>query len=155
MALPKPFLGRLARRSEGAAAVEFAIVISLLLIIVMGVVDFGHAWFMKQIITNAAREGARKGVVYVANADGSRKIPTAADIQTWVSRVWTDPGTGQSLLPADANPAVTFPNGLSGTVGAPLTVRVSCTKTWWVIDNFIPTLSNNVQLNAETTMRVE
>jgi Flp pilus assembly protein TadG len=48
-----------ADRSRGAAAVEFAIVLPLLLLIVFGVVDFGRAYNAKVTLAQAAREGAR------------------------------------------------------------------------------------------------
>jgi Flp pilus assembly protein TadG len=50
-------------RQEGAAAVEFAIVASLLLLLVFGIIDFGfgfHAW---DASSNGAREGARLAAV--------------------------------------------------------------------------------------------
>ncbi len=48
---------------KGAAAVEFAIVLSLLLTLIFGMIEFGLAMFNQQVITNAAREGARAGIV--------------------------------------------------------------------------------------------
>ena len=48
-----------ARRERGAAAVEMAIVLPLLLLVVGGLVDFGRAYYLNSVITNAAREGAR------------------------------------------------------------------------------------------------
>lgn len=49
-----------ARFSErGAAAVEMAIVLPLLVLLLGGIVDFGRAFYTKNILTNAAREGAR------------------------------------------------------------------------------------------------
>lgn len=44
---------------RGAAAVEMAIVLPLLLLLLGGIVDFGRAYYTKNILTNAAREGAR------------------------------------------------------------------------------------------------
>lgn len=51
------------RRDLGAAAVEFAIIFPLLLLVVAGIVDFGRAFFTQIQLTNAAREGARAAVV--------------------------------------------------------------------------------------------
>jgi len=48
---------------KGATAVEFAIVLSLLLALIFGIIEFGLAIFNRQVITNAAREGARAGIV--------------------------------------------------------------------------------------------
>ena len=48
------------KRSErGANLVEFAIVLPLLVLILAGMVDVGHAFNSYMVITNAAREGAR------------------------------------------------------------------------------------------------
>ena len=51
------------RRSDGAALVEFALVLPLLLTVVMGIVDFGRALFTLNNLTSAVREGARFAAV--------------------------------------------------------------------------------------------
>ena len=48
---------------KGATIVEFAIVLSLLLTLIFGITEFGLFIFNRQVITNAAREGARAGIV--------------------------------------------------------------------------------------------
>ncbi len=50
---------RLKRDQAGAQLLEFALVLPLLLVLAVGVVDFGRAWNIRQILNNAAREGAR------------------------------------------------------------------------------------------------
>ena len=47
------------RREHGAVAVEMAIILPLLLLVIGGIVDFGRLLFTQNIVTNAAREGAR------------------------------------------------------------------------------------------------
>jgi Flp pilus assembly protein TadG len=47
------------RRDRGAAAVEMAIVLPLLLLVVAGIADLGRAFYYQIVISNAAREGAR------------------------------------------------------------------------------------------------
>jgi Flp pilus assembly protein TadG len=47
---------------KGAAAVEFAIILPLLLTLVFGIIDIGLLLYNKQVITNASREGARAGI---------------------------------------------------------------------------------------------
>jgi Flp pilus assembly protein TadG len=48
---------------RGAAAVEFAIVVPVLLLIVLGVIDWGYYFYMESIIANCAREAARAGAI--------------------------------------------------------------------------------------------
>ena len=45
------------------AAVEFAIILPLLLLFIFGIIEFSLFLYNKQVITNAAREGARRGVI--------------------------------------------------------------------------------------------
>lgn len=44
---------------RGAALVEFALCLPLLLVVIAGIVDFGFVFQRYEVITNAAREGAR------------------------------------------------------------------------------------------------
>ncbi len=46
-------------RDRGAAAVEFALLLPALLLIVFGIIDFGRALNAQITLTQAAREGAR------------------------------------------------------------------------------------------------
>ena len=47
---------------KGVAAVEFAIVLPFLVLLVFGTIEFGLMFYNKQVITNASREGARAGI---------------------------------------------------------------------------------------------
>ncbi|HLT00965.1 MAG TPA: TadE/TadG family type IV pilus assembly protein, partial [Geminicoccaceae bacterium] len=51
------------RRMKGVAAVEFALVVPFLLVVLFGIIDFGFMLYDKAVLTNAAREGARAGIV--------------------------------------------------------------------------------------------
>jgi len=54
------------RRRAGARAqalAEFALVLPIILLFIAGVVEMGRAWNIKQVVTDAAREGARWTVV--------------------------------------------------------------------------------------------
>ncbi len=46
-------------RDRGAAAVEFALLLPILLLLVFGIIDFGRALNAQVTLTQAAREGAR------------------------------------------------------------------------------------------------
>jgi len=45
-------------KNSGQAVVEFAILLPILILLVMGALDLGRSFFMKIVTTNAAREGA-------------------------------------------------------------------------------------------------
>lgn len=61
------FCFQCSKKERGSVLVEFAIVLPLLLIILFGIIEFGLLMYNKQVLTNAAREGARYGVVVKAN----------------------------------------------------------------------------------------
>lgn len=67
------------RREDGVAAVEFAIVAGLLLMLLIGIVEFGMAWNRKQGLEAAAREGARLASV---GAGQSAIVDRVRDAQT-------------------------------------------------------------------------
>lgn len=48
---------------KGAAAVEFAVILPLLILLIAGIVEFSLLYFNKQILVTATREGARLGIV--------------------------------------------------------------------------------------------
>jgi Flp pilus assembly protein TadG len=41
------------RREDGSIAVEFAIIFPILMLLVFGVIDFGHAWYMRHLMSDA------------------------------------------------------------------------------------------------------
>ena len=48
---------------KGAAVVEFAIVVPLLLLFFFGIIEFSLLMYNKQVLTNASREGTRYGII--------------------------------------------------------------------------------------------
>ncbi len=51
------------RSERGAAVVEFAVILPLLITLIAGIVDFSLLYFNKQILVTASREGARLGII--------------------------------------------------------------------------------------------
>ena len=62
--------GTFSTAEDGVVTVEFVILFPLLMLILAGIVEFGHLFYVRQALTNAAREGARAAVVYYTPADG-------------------------------------------------------------------------------------
>lgn len=104
---------------RGASAVEFAIVASLLFMLLFGTVQFGMAFNRAQGLEAAAREGARVASVGATNAEISARIREAqslflpADIS-----VVTTPASSGSTRPCEIA-------GLGGSV----TVRAQVAPT--------------------------
>lgn len=77
-------------RERGAAAVEFAIVLPLLLVLLFGIVEFSLLLYDMAMITNASREGARGGVAYryapkVGSTPGYYNPLTETEVQAVVN----------------------------------------------------------------------
>ncbi len=155
-------------QTGGGVAVEFAIIGTLFFLLVAGIIDFGHAYYMQQVITNASREGARYGITYRTDSNGVRIAPNAITSPTIKNYVLNTSaqnsnkgGFGlKSLLPSDANPDVTFPttnpNGYTtGTKGYPIQVKVTAVKHWFMISSFLPGFGSTKTLTASTIMLCE
>jgi Flp pilus assembly protein TadG len=53
---------------KGVSAVEFALILPVLVLILFGIIEFGFILYDKQVITSASREVARAAIVRGANA---------------------------------------------------------------------------------------
>ena len=86
---PRSRFLRLGNWQRGASAVEFAILLPLMLLILGGITDFGRAMFTEIQLQNAAREGARAAVVSSASSDeiidrASSSAPNMSDLTVTV-----------------------------------------------------------------------
>ncbi len=134
------------QKQRGVAAVEFALVLPVLLLILFGIIEFGLVMFDQAVITNASREGARAGIVL--------KTPkaTTTDIQNVVlnycqSRLISIGGT--------SSPSVSVPSGQGGSFGTPLTVTVTYKFTGLALGSWIGPFSKLLTLTATTVMNNE
>ena len=63
------------REDSGAELIEFALVVPLLLLLVVGIIDFGFMFQRYEVVTNAAREGARlASLPGYAQADVNQRV---------------------------------------------------------------------------------
>src|SRR5713226_5721761 len=63
-------LRRRLRDSRGQNAVEFALLLPVLMLILFGILDLGRLFFAAIAITNAARDGARYGIEHPTDVSG-------------------------------------------------------------------------------------
>jgi Flp pilus assembly protein TadG len=119
-------MARRRRRERGAAAVEMAIVLPLLVLLLGGVIDFGWLFFNEIMLANAAREGARGAIVELSDADVKTRAAEAAK-----------PLPG----PVTTSDVTVVTNCLSSTsTDAKVTVRPATTFSWFFLGAFgIPT----------------
>ncbi|HVB34868.1 MAG TPA: TadE/TadG family type IV pilus assembly protein [Patescibacteria group bacterium] len=112
---------RIGRRERGGQLVELALVLPILLVLVAGVADFAQAWNARQVLANAARDGARLGGNQL-KADLTNNNPTT--IQDLCQQV------AEYLIGEKINPAFM---GISGTTSS--TVSTGCSSPGTVADS--------------------
>jgi Flp pilus assembly protein TadG len=71
-----------ARRRHGVVMAEFILVFPILLLAIVGIVELGRGVMVQQIVTNAAREGARRAVLPEATNDAVTTLVENYLVQT-------------------------------------------------------------------------
>ena len=134
---------------KGASLVEFALVLPLLMLILLGIAEFGFLLYNKQVITNASREGARAGIVAQNPRVSNGAI--VGVVNTYC--------TGH-LIPSGGSAGVTTSAPAGTLFGQPLTVTVTYPYQFLVFDNIVRaffggTYVEGITLTAVTVMRYE
>lgn len=117
---------------KGQALVEFALVVPLVLLLVVGMLEFAKAWNVHQIMTDALREGARRAVL----ADGWPLDSVYAPMWRYLAQSGYDP-TYATMEVCDAPPG-TACGGASANFKEPgknITVKLSLPYRIWVLGN--------------------
>jgi Flp pilus assembly protein TadG len=129
------------QRRAGAAVAEFAVVVPVFFVLIFGMIEYGRMVMVQQILTNAAREGARVAVSDTSTTAGvkaaSNQYLTAANISNTTITVTPDPPS-------------------SATAGNPVSVQVSVpfNKVSWVSSPWFlgsTTVSYTATMRRETT----
>jgi Flp pilus assembly protein TadG len=102
---------RLTKNERGAALLETAITIPLILLISVAIFEFGRAYQTWQVLTNAAREGAR---VAILNGTTDTEVRTA--VKNYVA-------IGQLSAVSDGNIDVNRSAALGTNTGSQITVN--------------------------------
>jgi Flp pilus assembly protein TadG len=109
-AMKRPPSSRRTASDRGTAAVEFALVLPVLLLIVFGLIDFGRALNAQISLTGAAREGARLAALGYSDADVQSRVTAAAPSLSGVTATVVascQPGAGPTAN-AQVNVSYTF-----------------------------------------------
>jgi hypothetical protein len=148
-------LGRRVYNERGVAAIEFAIVLPILLILLFGIIEWSILLYDKAMITNASREGARAGIVFNSG--------TNIDNDT-IKQVVRDYAQA-NLITFGADGGLNIPDptriDLNGNgefdAGDTLSVRVEYTYDFFILPNlrFLEGFDEIFTLTATTVMRFE
>jgi Flp pilus assembly protein TadG len=128
------------RRQDGQSLVEVALVLPILVLILLGVFDFGRAVFAFNTVENAAREAARVAIVdqktSLVEAEGKQAAiglpPAAVDVAFSI----TGTGCGAAVL-----------------IGC--TANITVDHEWRAITPIIGGLIGPIQLSSTTAMPIE
>ena len=149
------------RREAGAAAVELAVALPLLAIMLVGAIDFSRGFRTAMIVMNAARAGALYGTHSVTNSADTTGMQNAA---TAVLTANSLPGGGSVVATrmcqcaSDAgvfsatSPANTCSASCTGGTHMVVSVTVSATRTFSMVNPF-PGLPSSVVITRSSTMR--
>jgi len=132
---------------DGAAAVEFALVSLMLVLLLFGIVQFGYLFYQWNEITHAAREGARWSALEYPG--GSISTPDTVRYKVAQAAV------GMNLTDADIDVSPEVPD--ISMVGQPATVTVRWVVPIWtpLLQNMFNAPSNEFTLQSTATLRIE
>jgi Flp pilus assembly protein TadG len=143
----------LGEKNRGASAVEFAIILPLLVLLVFGIVELSLALYDQAMITNASREGARAGIVYRDPAVTNAEI--ASVVNNYLGRHLITLGGKKSPSGDSVTGATVIVQRTGVSPGGDLRVTVGYTYSFLVLPQFTPGLGQGINLTAETVMRME
>jgi Flp pilus assembly protein TadG len=156
------------KNESGTAAVEFALVLPLLLLVLFGTIEFGILMYDQSVITNAAREGARWGAVKSIGLTHpvSCSDPNVSTIQGGSPANCSGTGSGNACLVASnyssqylitfgtataGNPAVTVTCGPSNP-----TINVTVSYTYQGLGlGILSAIRGSEQLTSTSVMYYE
>ena len=87
------------QRRHGAAVVEMALILPVFIMLVFGVIEFGRAMMISQLVTNSARDGARLAIL-----DGSTNQTVSTAVTDFLNQ-------SVGLNPADVTVTITVTAG--------------------------------------------
>ena len=133
------------RYQRGTSVVEMAIVLPLLLTLIFAIGEFGMMYMQWQTLTNAAREGARVGVVW----RGGNCV--AADVTTEIQSA-----VDQYMLHTGVPTATITTTSTGVCTGSGTQLRVTSQVPYaFVALPFLAGLQSSINLGSSSTMRNE
>jgi Flp pilus assembly protein TadG len=152
------------RKQKGAQAVEFALVLPFLVLVIFAVLDFGILVYNKAIITNASREAARRGTMFTAatwNAANVAQIACNYARNTVITVAPASAGRTNATCTGTADPTITVTPIAAPAFNDPITVTINYTVrgftmgSWWNLGTGPNDIGSPFTLTATTQMQHE
>jgi Flp pilus assembly protein TadG len=121
--------------------VEFALVLVILMLLVVGIVEFGRVWNMYQILANAAREGARLASL---PAGFTTAAAVTAKVQSYLSTGNVDPSKAVVTIGGA---------GVDGGTGSQVSVTVSYPFSFLYVGPVIRLINPGATAGADLTIQ--
>ncbi len=144
---------RLLKKNRGASAVEFAIILPLLVLLAFGIIELSFLLYDQAMITNASREGARAGIVYRNPAVTDTEISSV--VNKYLSTHLITFGGKRSPSSDPVTGAAVIVSRTGGSPGGELRVKVGYTYGFLVLPQFARGVAQGINIAAETVMRME
>jgi Flp pilus assembly protein TadG len=139
---------------EGQTLVEFALILPVLILLLVGLMEFALLLYNQHVITNASREGARYGIVSRTDRRTLTEIETVVNQYCLDNLVTFGDGTPETdILVTDTLGTIKATS--SASFSDNLQVSVEFEYQFLVLPNFITSFAWNRVLHAETTMKYE
>jgi Flp pilus assembly protein TadG len=127
----------LLKQTAGSAAVEYSLALPILVLLMLGGMDFAHMFYIQHVLTNASREGARYTSIYTGNAN------PPSDVENYIKSNLNYNSFNLNNL--------TVSSSVSASTPKIITVTVAADKNWWILNSMLG-LTNPRHLTARTAM---
>ncbi|WP_306900202.1 TadE/TadG family type IV pilus assembly protein [Arthrobacter sp. B1I2] len=130
-------------RETGAVAVEFALILPIFLVLVLGIAEMGRAFNIQVSLSEAARESARYAAIHNAESSYSNSSAQAAGVAA-------APSVGLSA----SNVGISFTTGATCTPTGNVVATVTYSTPWMTgFPALIPGMPATLSIQGKGVMR--
>jgi Flp pilus assembly protein TadG len=157
------FFRRVFRSESGNAMVELAVALPVLVLTLVGTVDFARIFYTSIELTNAARAGAQYGAANLGNSGNYGAMESTATgavnitgVTAVASRLCQCADSSGTLTPTSggANNCIALVTVSCPGLHRVMTVTVTTSKTFTSVAANVPGIPTSILLNRTATLRV-
>jgi Flp pilus assembly protein TadG len=155
-------LTRHSSSARGAALVELAVALPLLVLVIVGTIDFGRVFYMAMVLQNAARAGAQYGANSSGAASDVPGMQNAAKTSAAFNIGTISAFASESCMCANDNGALSATSPANDCSNActgnhlVISVTVTAASTFTLISGYpIPGIPRSFSVSRDATMRAQ